>query len=129
MTTTILSKQMPSVSVSASSGRSLSSYNPCRYLSLCFAMVAKKMLDVKLQRTVIKRQAGRPPREMKENVEVLHYSISYLHRSHSITLRLTSRCSSTRSKVPPLKSVRYFFCFSCFVLFQTFPKNTFGTYF
>ena len=80
MTTTILSKQMPSVSVSASRGRSLSSYNPCRYLSLCFAMVAKKMLDVKLQRTIVKRQAGRAPREMKENVEVLHYSISYLHR-------------------------------------------------
>lgn len=43
---------------------------PFRYLSLCFALVAKEIQQLELQRTVTRRQAGRKDREVVLDVDV-----------------------------------------------------------
>ena len=51
-----------------------------RYLSLCFALVAKEILQLKLQRTVTRRQAGRKDREVVLDVGVSFVFEALLHR-------------------------------------------------
>ena len=65
-----------SVNASARNGKPLLYSIPCSYLSLCFAVIAKNICEVKLQRSVVRRQAGRPDRELKQEVEVHHYQCS-----------------------------------------------------
>ena len=72
----MLLKLMCSVNASARNGKSLLYSIPCSYLSLCFAVIAKNICEVKLQRSVVRRQAGRPDRELKQEVEVHHYRCS-----------------------------------------------------
>ena len=47
------------------------------YISLCFAVVAKPILEVKLQKNVTREQAGRKARDMIVDVEVFSVNIQF----------------------------------------------------
>ena len=66
-------KLMPCESATGRKGNWLCDSQLCRYLSLCFAIIAKNVLEVKLQGAVTRRQVGRQDRELKQDVE-FHYS-------------------------------------------------------
>ena len=106
---------MCSVNASARNGKSLLYSIPCSYLSMCFAVIAKNICEVKLQRSVVRRQAGRPDRELKQEVEVHHYRWSELLNVPSIISTTTCRFSRRGFWVPLTKRRWYFhLLFLCF---------------
>ena len=102
----------------------------CSYISLCFAVVAKNVLDVKLQKKHVRKQAGRKARETKVEVEVPTLKLTIFPRLHSSISTRTSRSSPIRSQPHRRKSDRSNPSLSCtFVGAPKHPKNTFDACF